>query len=230
MVDVTRQRFLSIGLALLLGTCLAACGGNSSSPGSTPTGPTPSGPTTTTVTLDAPSDQFVFSGTVARLALGTAADVRMRWLRNNVAAGESFGHAILFWMLPSPDEALEDRVQAGLAIGFQWVRDEVFQVVSRQPNGGYVTSTRQVRIPAGSQITVRVTRNPDSTAALLLGNEAVATLPADGLDYLAAEVVGVGVEFTYTGGTLSLGTGAGGPGVAGVGRRCGACPVSVPSF
>lgn len=185
---------------MLLVVTAAACGGGSSpaAPASPVSSPSPTPTPAVTINLNAHSDHYQFSRSLAEISAGQTFDIAVTPERINEVAGETYGHAVEFWLLEASSTVIADFADDGYALSLVWADGADWAISSRIPGEGYRFRRRYVSMNLGDEHVVRIARARSDHAEFLFDGRGVLTLfgPTPTTNVFA-RVVGTGAEFSY---------------------------------
>jgi hypothetical protein len=194
---------------------LGGCGSSSSTAPSPTTGavavatPTPAGPARTTLSLNAPADQQVYSSSLTWLAPNQSFSVDFKLDRINATPTAQFKYAIEFWLAKTADATAADPSSDGVVLSLFQAQDNTWNVWVRTPGDTYRSSGQQVQVAVGASKTVRVVRAPDGNMAFTLDGVPPIALPMYREPaFVFARVVGTGATFSFVQGATSTSMGS----------------------
>lgn len=200
---------LSLPIVAMAGGC-----GSSSATATSPSpvaaataAPTPVGATRTTLSLNAPADQQVYSSSLTFLAPAQSFSVDFKLDRINSTPNAQFKYAIEVWLTRTADASAAAPESDGVVLSLFQAQDNTWNVWSRTPGDTYRSSGNQVQIPVGSTKTVRVVRAPDGNMAFQLdGIPSIPLAMYKEAAFVFVRVVGTGATFTFVQGATSTST------------------------
>ncbi len=207
------QRYALV-LSLPAFAMLGGCGSSSSTAPSptaavaTPT-PTPAGPARTTLSLNAATDQQVYSSSLTQLALTQSFSVDFKLDRINANPTAQFRYAIEFWFTRTADATAADPASDGLVLSLFQAQNNTWNVWVREPGDTYRSTGIQVQIVLGTQKTLRVVRGPDGSVGFYLDGVSLIGAPMyKEPAFFFARVVGTGATFSFVQGSTSTSVGS----------------------
>ena len=144
---------LSLPALAMLGGC-----GSSSPTATSPTPvvvatPTPTGPARTTLSLNAPADQQVYSSSLTQLAMTQSFSVEFKLDRINTSPTAQFRYAIEFWFTKTADVTTADPSSDGLVLSLFQAQGNTWNVWVREAGDTYRSTGIQVQVVVGTQKT-----------------------------------------------------------------------------